>query len=476
MDSGIKSLAIEELANCMSDENIEDETIDLLTDFINYIETIENPNIFNQVYNIMKYLCRDNKYTLDNTDVKFIFNITKNGNDSDFTWAGNKIHTLHKYVYPVLNGCITKISDKAKTRIKEILLSTNFKTNIDQEKIFLKNKIVEDLNELCNNVFEQISLEDIPKNIKQDFILDTLFNSNKYYVDILMRNKIRCVSKQNENIIKEMLILILDNNVPNSYKTVKLLLRKFKDFCINISDKVLPSDFIPIFKKFLQVYNPLEFESQIHSFFEDITMMVNLENIPRYISSAKDNRFIIENEGIIDNEYIEELNGINRNIRTLKKLEPTRNAVRPQLIGDWEIPDLLQDEIRSSELSKNISGRVYNPIKGGNRLLIRTNSNEDLSWSGYYHPFVIEDNTYFECGMGCNDRRSKQDNEKIRDSCLVQKQRRGGGNITRKLEDEINICNKLISNKRVRRFSKKLKRFKNNKKISKKSKRFSKKR
>ena len=443
-----KDQAINSIDNCLTknEQYLNDDDIDSYASLMDLTDSLnpDDPKA-KQLHRLIYYLCSN--YVLDTVDIRYIRNLIElDLSNTEFECAGNIIHTFHKYVKPSLNSCSFKIDPQAMKDLKFIILDTKFTNNLKSEKEFLQ-RLGHKLKDICIQVKVGIIPSDIPNRIDQDFIETTIQNSNKRLFDSLIDSvRIRSISKKDESDIKRFMVGYINSNPPNLINILKLLISKLNQLSERRVE--LPHDFPILVDTLLINLDTNQYDSQINEFFDELNQLIDYERIPRHLSSAREVRQGFKDFNLIDNEIERDMSGNTRRIRTIKKIEAVPRGIRPKLTGGYDVPVLFQDELRSGS-NVGLGGKVYKAKHGGDRLLVRTRSGEDLSWTGHFHPFVVDEydgeDEYFECGMGCNNNRRVGTNEKIRDSCIVQQERRlVSGQSNQVLQESINRCSNII--------------------------------
>ena len=353
-----------------------------------------------------KFMLNEYNVNIDNIDINYL---KENNIDSIST---NKIRVFYKYIYPELEYC--DFNKDYIEELKKAIYKTDYGNNKDQISFNLQNWSKQIRSFCLNTISSKIEIEDIKPPLQN--IGQIIENYNE-----------RALNKKIENVKKlHKIIPRLDKSADNIIINKPLycsdiLVEELKDISVGLpldSDNIIMSE---IDRKNWYENEENEYKQIIKIIVQDL---IN-EDIPKL-----DNYNInVINPNLIDNEEIMTITNTPRKITTLKKIQPKYTKY------------ISENEIRKSRLDPKTIGIVKKTHGNDYRLLLNINGNR--VWSGYYHPLVDE---YYDCDLGCEYNNTQKTNEKILDSCILQKSRREKDNkfMPPTVIKNINKCKNII--------------------------------
>jgi hypothetical protein len=428
--------AIKATEECIDLHSNSDETLNVLTYILDRLSSLEidtNHDLLKYTYRWLHHLCSNIRLEPVEAEM-FLDTIDSSNGKEEIDSIGNKILKFQSIKSNIL-ACV-KLDPEARKK----LIYLYYRTNISINK--------EDLNYLCREAAGIITKEDI-----EDFNVQEIIYKNKDRLFGLefqrFHNQTNCISRNDKARISNILNRFLNSESPNKYEILKQIVTGFINICsLGIG---IPEDTVSVFQNFINNFDPKQYDSNIHEFFTEMNNIILSENLPSRNQSAstpREFRDIVRRVGRraleIDDQDVN-LDGKRRTVRTIRRFEPIPIPRRP---GNQPAPQFRDQELRRVSGIPDIIGSVHNPrTHGGARMLVRARSNERPSWTGFFHPFVVDNDEYFECGMGCRNYRSPNDNIRIRDACKIQADRRRSRRmpVSKELQQKIDRCDVLLA-------------------------------
>ena len=428
--------AIMATEECIDLNTNNDETLNILTDILDKLSSLEidtNHDLLKYTYRWLHHLC--SKISLEPIEAEMFLDIIDSSNGKmEIDNIGNKILRFQPVKQKILS-CV-----KLDLQARKKLIYLYYRTNISINQ--------EDLNYLCKEAPGTIIKEDI-----SDFNIQDIIQNNKDRLFDLeyqrFHNQVNCISIYDKTQISTILNNFLNSESPNKYEILKQIVSGFVNICsLGVG---IPEDTISVFQNFINNFYPTQYDSDIHEFFTEMNNIVLSENLPSRNQSAstpREFRDIMSRVGRraleIDDQDVN-VDGKRRTVRTIRRFEP---VPIPQRRRNQPTPQFRDQELRRVSGITELIGSVHNPrTHGGARMLVRARSNESPSWTGFFHPFIVDNDQYFECGMGCRNYRSPGDNVRIRDACKIQADRRRSRRmpVTKELQQKIDRCDALLT-------------------------------
>lgn len=361
------------------------------------------------------------KTTLTNQDIDFLVSVILYNNMDLIKWSGSLILKLRELRY-MLQEC--QKSGRIDTQTQQDLLDyyknyfyTNY-TNYPLEQTFMEiEEVKKEIKETCGKKtnIKKESLEDLKTSILEVASGCGGFEDEfVYYLGMLLDDIIK--SRMQQEPKRERLVAILNG--------MKHLCNQAGDFDIAMDLK----------KSLLEYLSVSRGVVDIGDYFRKFTDLVvaemlplrdtGLEDIFRRLeemeASKRGDRFIRE-LGDVD------VGGSRRQIMTMKSLVPQRLPPRGR---EFPTRDLGGGGILRDREMPELVGH-HRPMSGKeDRLLLNVDPKGSPTFTGFYHPYVVDkaNRQLYECGMRCRRDRNPDENQSIMDSCIIQLQRRRKNN------------------------------------------------
>lgn len=351
-------------------------------------------------------LLKIHRTTITDQDIEFLMHVVGSGDPERIKWCGDLILKLREIRY-MLQEC--QKDPNVMNYYKNYFYTNYF--SLPLQRIF----------EEVKEVKQEIQTQCTPQSD------DTLLDLKKKILEVSGS----CVGFEDEFLayFEGLLDEIVGSKMYFDPKREKLvaILNGIRDLCGRAGGFAIATELKRDLLEFLSTTGD---SGSIRGYFSKLTDLIISEMLPHRETGLED--IFRRLEDLERNPHLDrfireigdqDIGGTKRKVVTMKSLVPQRLPERDKSFPPREMGDSLL--LRDREMPELV-GR-YRPMNAkDDRLLINVDPKGPPTFTGFYHPYVVDQSKrqMFECGMRCRRDRDVEENKSILDACHIQLERR----------------------------------------------------